>query len=184
MKPRLYEHFEKKVRPELRNQFKYGNVMEIPKLTKITVSMCLRDAASDRKILDKMMDEISTITGQKAKITKAKKSIAGFKLREGMTLGCFTTLRGARMYEFFDRLVNVTLPRVRDFRGVSSKGFDGRGNFSMGLKEQIIFPEIVYEKVDKMRGMNITIGTSAKTNEEGRFLLEQMGFPFEKKEKE
>lgn len=179
--PRLYEHYTKTVVPELTKDFSYTNRMQVPKIEKILVSMCLKEAMSDMKTMEKAMGEVALITGQKPKLTRAKKSIAGFKLREGQPLGCVSTLRGTRMYEFFDRLTNVSLPRVRDFRGVPRKGFDGRGNFSMGLKEQIVFAEINYDKVEKMRGMNITFVTTAQTNAEGEALLEKMGFPFTKK---
>jgi large subunit ribosomal protein L5 len=182
VKPRIYEHFSKKVVPELMKQFNYTNPMRVPKLEKIVVSMCLKEATSDMKVMEKAMDELSTITGQKPKMTRAKKSIAAFKLREGMPLGAVVTLRGARMYEFFDRLTNVALPRVRDFRGLSPKAFDGRGNYSLGLKEQIIFPEINYDKIDKARGMNVIFATSAKTDQEGYELLEKLGLPFRKKQ--
>lgn len=178
MKPRLLEHFEKKVAPELMKEFVYKSSMQIPRLEKVCVSMCLKEATSDIKVMEKAMDELAVITGQKPKLTRAKKAIANFKLRQGMPLGCVTTLRGARMYEFVDRLTNVALPRVRDFRGLPSKGFDGHGSYSMGLKEQIIFPEINYDKIDKFRGMNITIVTTATTDKEGYRLLEKMGFPF------
>jgi large subunit ribosomal protein L5 len=152
--------------------------MEIPKIEKIVVNMGLGEAIQNAKILDSAVEELSAIVGQKPVITKAKKSIATFKLRQGMSIGCRVTLRKDRMYEFFDRLVNVALPRVRDFRGISPKSFDGRGNFSLGLEEQIIFPEIDYDKVDKIRGMNISIVTTAKTDDEARFLLRLMGMPF------
>jgi large subunit ribosomal protein L5 len=152
--------------------------MEIPKLEKIVVNMGLGEAIQNIKILDSAVQELSMIVGQRPIITKAKKSIATFKLRQGMSIGCCVTLRRDKMYEFFDRLVNVALPRVRDFRGISAKSFDGRGNFSVGLKEQIIFPEIDYDKIDKVKGMNISIITSAKTDEEARHLLKLMGFPF------
>jgi large subunit ribosomal protein L5 len=159
-------------------EFKYKNPMEIPKIEKIVVNMGLGEAIQNAKILDSAVEELSAIVGQKPVITKAKKSIATFKLRQGMSIGCRVTLRKDRMYEFFDRLVNVALPRVRDFRGISPKSFDGRGNFSLGLEEQIIFPEIDYDKVDKIRGMNISIVTTAKTDDEARFLLRLMGMPF------
>jgi large subunit ribosomal protein L5 len=181
VKPRLYEHYTKKIVPELMKELGKANSMQVPKLKKIVVSMCLKEATSDIKALDKAADEIATITGQKPKITRAKKSIAAFKVREGMPIGAVATLRGARMYEFLDRLTNVALPRVRDFRGLPTNGFDGAGNYTLGLKEQIIFPEINYDKVDKMRGMNITFVTSALDNKEGFQLLEKLGFPFRKK---
>ena len=180
MKPRIFEHYNKKVVPELMKGFEYQNPMECPKLKKIVVSMCLKEATSDIKVMDKAMEELSLVTGQKPKMTRAKKAIAAFKLRAGMPLGAVVTLRGARMYEFLDRLTNVSLPRVRDFRGCPPSGFDGAGNYCLGIKEQIIFPEINFEKVDKARGMNITFVTSAKTNKEGYELLEKLGMPFRK----
>lgn len=183
MRPRLLEHFSQKVVPELMKDFSYKNPMQVPRLKKILVSMCLKEATSDMKVMERAMDEMATITGQKPKMTRAKKSIAAFKLREGMPLGAVVTLRGARMYEFLDRFTNVALPRVRDFRGLPPNGFDGSGNYSMGVKEQIIFPEINYDKVDKMRGMNVTFVTSAQTDKEGFQLLERMGMPFRKSEK-
>jgi large subunit ribosomal protein L5 len=175
---RLKEYYIKEVIPALMREFKYKNPMEIPKIEKIVVNMGLGEAIQNAKILDSAVEELSAIVGQKPVITKAKKSIATFKLRQGMSIGCRVTLRKDRMYEFFDRLVNVALPRVRDFRGISPKSFDGRGNFSLGLEEQIIFPEIDYDKVDKIRGMNISIVTTAKTDDEARFLLRLMGMPF------
>jgi len=175
---RLKTYYEKEVVPALIEFFKYKNRMEVPKIEKIVVSMGLGEAIQNIKILDGAVQELAIITGQKPVITKARKSIATFKLRQGMSIGCFVTLRRERMYEFFDRLVNVNLPRVRDFRGLSTKSFDGRGNFAMGLKEQIIFPEIDYDKIDKVKGMNIVIATSAKTDEEARQLLKLMGVPF------
>jgi len=175
---RLKDFYLKEVVPALTSEFKYKNRMEVPKLEKIVVNMGLGEAIQNVKILDSAAAELAMITGQKPVITKARKSIATFKLRQGMSIGCSVTLRKERMYEFFDRLVNITLPRVRDFRGISAKSFDGRGNFAMGLKEQIIFPEIEYDKVDKIKGMNIVIVTSAKTDEEARQLLKLMGVPF------
>jgi large subunit ribosomal protein L5 len=175
---RLKEYYSKEVAPALAKEFNYKNPMEIPRLEKIVVNMGLGEAIQNIKILDSAVAELSMIVGQKPVITKAKKSIATFKLRQGMSIGCQVTLRREKMYEFFDRLVNVALPRVRDFRGISSKSFDGRGNFSMGLKEQIIFPEIDYDKIDKVKGMNISIVTSAKTDDEARQLLRLMGLPF------
>ena len=180
MVPRLQEHFNKKVVPELMSKFKYKNGMQVPRLKKIVVSMCLKEATTDMKVMERAIDEVATITGQRPLMTRAKKSIAAFKLREGMPLGAVTTLRGARMYEFMDRFCNVALPRVRDFRGLSGKGFDGKGNYTTGLKEQIIFPEINIDKLDKTRGMNVTFVTSALTNAEGYDLLEKMGIPFRK----
>jgi large subunit ribosomal protein L5 len=183
VRPRLYEHYQKKVVPGLMADLKCANSMEVPKLSKIVVSMCLKEATTDMKVMERAMDELSTITGQKPKMTRAKKSIAAFKVREGMPLGAVVTLRGARMYEFLDRFTNVALPRVRDFRGLSPKGFDGAGNYSLGVREQIIFPEINYDKVDKIRGMNVIFVTTAKDDKEGYELLERMGVPFRKVEK-
>jgi len=175
---RLKEVYTKEIIPQLMKEFGYKNVMQVPRLEKIVVNMGLGEAIQNVKILDSAADEIATITGQKAVITKAKKSIASFKLRQGMPIGCMVTLRKDRMYEFIDRLMNISLPRVRDFKGVSAKGFDGRGNYSLGIKEQLIFPEIDYDKVDKVKGLNISIVTTAKTDEEGRALLKIMGMPF------
>ena len=177
---RLKEKYKKDVIPALMKEFKYDNVMDIPRLEKIVVNMGLGEAVQDVKIIESATKDLEIITGQKPLVTKAKKSIATFKLREGMPIGCMVTLRGVRMYEFFDRLVNASLPRIRDFRGLSNKSFDGRGNFSMGLKEQIIFPEIDYDKVSKTLGMNIVMVTSARTDEEGRAMLKFMGVPFRK----
>jgi large subunit ribosomal protein L5 len=175
---RLKEYYIKKVVPALMKEFKYKNPMEIPKIEKIVVNMGLGEAIQNAKIIDNAVGELSMIVGQKPVIRKAKKSIATFKLRQGMSIGCSVTLRKDKMYEFFDRLVNVALPRVRDFRGISPKSFDGRGNFSFGLQEQILFPEVDYDKVEKIRGMNVTIVTTAKTDDEARFLLKLMGMPF------
>ncbi len=175
---RLKELYHKEMVPQLMKDFNYKNVMQVPKLEKIVVNMGLGEAIQNVKILDSAVEELAVITGQKAVITKAKKSIASFKLRQGMPIGCMVTLRKDRMYEFLDRLVNVSLPRVRDFKGVSPKGFDGQGNYSLGVKEQLIFPEINYDKIDKIKGMNITVVTSAKTDEEGRALLRLLGMPF------
>jgi large subunit ribosomal protein L5 len=166
--------------PALREEFGYTNVMEIPQIKKIVLNMGLGEAVQNPKIVEGAANELTMIAGQKAVITKAKKSIATFKLRVGMPIGCCVTLRGEKMYNFYSKLVNVALPRVRDFRGLSSKGFDGRGNFSMGIQEEIIFPEIDYDKIDKIKGLNITIVTTAKTDEEGVFLLRLMGMPFKK----
>jgi large subunit ribosomal protein L5 len=166
--------------PALREEFGYTNVMEIPQIKKIVLNMGLGEAVQNPKIVEGAANELTMIAGQKAIITKAKKSIATFKLRIGMPIGCCVTLRGDRMYNFFSKLVNIALPRVRDFRGLSAKGFDGRGNFSMGIQEEIIFPEIDYDKIDKIKGLNITIVTSAKTDEEGAFLLKLLGMPFKK----
>ena len=176
--PRLKEHYEKNVLPELMKRFSYGNRMQAPKLTKIVVNMGVGDALQNIKLLDTAAGELSTISGQKAAIRRAKKSIANFKLREGQPIGCMVTLRGARMYEFYDRLVNVALPRIRDFRGVPTRSFDGRGNYTLGLTEQIIFPEINYDRVEKIRGMDVTFVTSARNDEEGMELLRLMSMPF------
>jgi len=181
-KPRLLEHFNKSVVPDLMKEYKYSNPMQVPKLKKIVVGMCMKEATSDMKVMDRAFEDLSAITGQKPKLTRAKKSIAAFKLREGMPLGAVTTLRGARMYEFMDRFCNVALPRVRDFRGLNENGFDGNGNYTTGLKEQIIFPELRVDKVEKARGMNITFVTSALNDKESFTLLEKMGIPFRKKE--
>ena len=174
----MKEIYQEKVAPALMKRFNYQNRMEIPRLDKIIVNMGLGEAIQNIKILDTAAQEMGQITGQKAVITKAKKSIAQFKLREGMPIGCMVTLRKESMYEFFSRLVNVALPRVRDFKGVSGKSFDGRGNYSLGLREQLIFPEIQYDKIEKVRGMNIVIVTTARTDEEGKELLKLMGMPF------
>ncbi len=175
---RLKTYYEKEVVPALVKEFEYKNRMEVPRMEKIVVNMGLGEAIQNIKILDNAVQELSVIVGQRPVVTKAKKSIATFKLRKGMSIGCMVTLRRERMYEFFDRLVNVALPRIRDFRGVSPKSFDGRGNFSLGIKEQFIFPEIDYDKVDKVMGMNITVVTTAKTDDEARQLLKLMGVPF------
>lgn len=175
---RLKMMYREKVAPALMEKMGYKNVMEIPRMEKIVINMGIGEATQNVKTLDGAVEDLKAITGQKPVITKAKKSIAAFKLREGMPIGCMVTLRGDRMYEFMDRLVNATLPRVRDFRGVSARAFDGRGNYTLGLKEQIIFPEIDYDKVDKVRGMNIVFVTSAKTDEESKELLKLMGMPF------
>jgi len=180
MASRLKEYYEKSVVPALMERFTYRNPMQVPGLEKIVVNMGLGEAIQNPKVVETAQQEMAVITGQRPVLRKARKSIASFKLREGMTIGCKVTLRRETMYHFLDKLINVALPRVRDFRGVSPRGFDGRGNFSMGMREQIIFPEIDYDKVDKIRGMNITIVTSAKTDEEARELLAQMGIPFRK----
>jgi large subunit ribosomal protein L5 len=164
--------------PALQEQFKYQNVMEVPRITKVTLNMGLGDAVADKKIIEHAVSDMTAISGQKPVVTKARKSIAAFKIRDGYPIGCKVTLRRGRMYEFLDRLINVALPRVRDFRGFSAKAFDGRGNYSLGVKEQIIFPEIDYDKVDQLRGMNITITTNAKSDEEARALLAAFRFPF------
>ncbi|MDP2854393.1 MAG: 50S ribosomal protein L5 [Smithellaceae bacterium] len=175
---RLKEYYLKTVVPALVKEFDYKNPMQVPKMDKIVVNMGLGEAVSNVKIIDGAVQEMAMITGQKPVITKAKKSIATFKLRQGMPIGCSVTLRKEVMYEFFDRLVNVALPKVRDFRGISQSAFDGRGNYSIGLHEQIIFPEIEYDKIEKVKGMNITIVTTARTDEEARVLLKLMGVPF------
>jgi large subunit ribosomal protein L5 len=175
---RLKEVYQGKVVPALIKRFSYKNGMEVPRLEKIVINMGLGEAIQNIKILDSAAQELGQITGQKPVITKAKKSIAQFKLRTGMPIGCMVTLRKERMYEFFNRLVNVALPRVRDFKGLSGKSFDGRGNYALGIREQLIFPEIHYEKIDKIKGMNIVIVTTAKTDEEGKELLKLLGMPF------
>jgi large subunit ribosomal protein L5 len=175
---KLKEVYREKVAPALMKRFNYKNRMEVPKLDKIVINMGLGEAIQNIKILDSAVQELSQITGQKPVITKAKKSIAQFKLRTGMPIGCMVTLRKERMYEFFNRLVNVALPRVRDFKGISAKSFDGRGNYALGIREQLIFPEIHYDKIDKVKGMNIVIVTTAKTDEEGKELLKLLGMPF------
>ncbi|GAX89309.1 50S ribosomal protein L5 [Effusibacillus lacus] len=175
---RLAEQFTKNVIPALMQKFNYSNVMQVPKVEKIVVNVGLGEAIQNAKALDATVEDIQQITGQKPVITRAKKSIAGFKLREGMPIGVKVTLRGERMYHFMDKLFNVALPRVRDFRGVSPKAFDGRGNYTLGLKEQLIFPEIDYDKIDKVRGMDVVFVTTAKTDEEARELLAQLGMPF------
>ena len=175
---RLKERYQKEFISKLMKEFNYNNRMQVPRLQKIVVNLGLGEAIQNIKVLDSATNELMTITGQKPVPTKAKKSIANFKLRKGMSIGCLVTLRRDRMYEFFDRLVNIALPRVRDFRGVSSRSFDGRGNYSLGIKEQIIFPEIDYDKIDKIKGLNITIVTTAKTDEEGKALLGLLGMPF------
>jgi large subunit ribosomal protein L5 len=174
----MREFYRQAVIPELKKQFAYRNNNEVPRLDKIVLNMGLGEAIQNAKVLDVAVDELSSITGQKAVITKSRKSIANFKLREGMNIGTRVTLRGERMWEFFDRLVSIALPRVRDFRGVSEKAFDGRGNYTLGIREQIIFPEINYDKIDKIRGLNITIVTTARTDEEGMSLLRLLGMPF------
>ncbi len=177
-KARLREHYAKSVVAALKNDFGYRNPMAVPKVEKVSINIGLGEATGNSKLMDGAVNELSAIAGQKPVITKAKKSIAAFKLREGMSIGCMVTLRGDRMYEFLDRLMNVALPRVRDFRGVSPKSFDGRGNYTLGLKDQLIFPEIDYNKVEKTKGMNISITTTAKTDAEGLALLRHMGMPF------
>ena len=177
---RLKEKFVSEITPSLMEKFNYDSIMEVPKVEKIVINMGVGDAVSNAKNLDKAVEELALISGQKPIITKAKKSIAGFRLREGMPIGAKVTLRGERMYEFLDKLVTVSLPRVRDFHGVSKKSFDGRGNFTLGVKEQLIFPEVDYDLVDKVRGMDIVVVTTAKTDEESRELLTHLGMPFQK----
>ena len=177
---RLYDFYRQECVPKMMQEFRYKSPMQVPRLEKIVVNLGLGEAIQNIKLLDSASVELAAITGQKPVITRAKRSIAAFKLREGMPIGCMVTLRKGRMYDFFDKLVNVVLPRVRDFRGLSGKSFDGRGNYTLGIKEQIIFPEIDYDKIDKVKGMNITIVTSAPTDEESRQLLTLMGLPFRK----
>ena len=178
MAARLKEHYHKKVIPALTKEFSYKNVMAVPKIQKISLNIGMGEATQNPKLMDGAVNELGQIAGQKPVITKARKSIAAFKLRENMAIGCTVTLRGDRMYEFLDRLTSVVLPRVRDFRGVSTRSFDGRGNYTMGLRDQLVFPEISYEEVDKIRGMNVTIVTTARTDDEARELLKQLGMPF------
>ena len=175
---RLQTQYKDKIIPALMEQFGYKSAMQAPKITKITLNMGLGEAVADKKILQSALGDMEKIAGQKAIITKARKSIAGFKIRDDMAIGCKVTLRRERMYEFLDRLIGIAIPRIRDFRGMSPKSFDGHGNYSMGVKEQIVFPEIDYDKIDSLRGMDITITTSAKTNEEGLALLKHFNFPF------
>ncbi|MCI3028442.1 MAG: 50S ribosomal protein L5 [Desemzia incerta] len=177
---RLKEKYQKEITPSMMEKFNYTSIMQTPKVDKIVINMGVGDAVSNTKNLDKAVNELTVISGQKPVITKAKKSIAGFRLREGMPIGTKVTLRGDRMYDFLDKLVSVSLPRVRDFRGVSNKAFDGRGNYTLGVKEQLIFPEVEYDMVDKVRGMDIVIVTTANTDEESRELLTQLGMPFQK----
>jgi large subunit ribosomal protein L5 len=177
---RLREKYVNEIMPALQETFQYKSVMEVPKLEKIVINMGLGEAKENSKVIEGAMRDLATITGQKAVVTKAKKSVAAFKLRAGMNIGCKVTLRGERMYEFLDRFITVAIPRVRDFRGLNPNSFDGRGNYATGMKEQLIFPEIDYDKVDKIRGMDIIIVTTAKTDEEGRALLSQFGMPFRK----
>lgn len=178
---RLKAVYESEIKKKLNEKFKYSNVHQIPKLEKIIVNCVTRDAVSNGKIVDSIVTDLAAITGQKPVVARAKKSIASFKLRQDQALGAFVTLRGEQMYEFLDRLINLSLPRVKDFRGLSPKGFDGKGNYTMGLKEQIIFPEIDYDKIDKIRGMGISFVTTATNNEEGRDLLKHFGMPFREK---
>ena len=176
--PRLREHYRTQVVPELMKKFGYKTVMQVPRVKKITLNMGVGETTTDKKILDNAVADMTRIAGQKPVVTKARKSIANFKVRAGFPVGCMVTLRGARMYEFLDRLVNIAIPRIRDFRGVSNRAFDGRGNYSLGIKEQIIFPEIEYDKIDALRGMNVAINTTAKSDDEARALLAAFRFPF------
>lgn len=175
---RLYTQYKEEIVPKLKEKFQYKNVMQVPKVDRVVLNIGAGEAIQNPKALDGAVSDLTIISGQKPVITRAKKSIAGFKLREGMAIGCKVTLRGKRMYEFLDRLINLALPRVRDFRGVSPQAFDGRGNYSLGIKEQTIFPEIEYDKIDKIRGLEVVIVTTAKTDEEARELLKSMGMPF------
>jgi large subunit ribosomal protein L5 len=177
---RLQKFYRETVVPKLKSELQLSNIMEVPRITKITINMGVGEAVADRKIVDAAAADLAKISGQKPQITKAKKAIATFKVREGLPIGCKVTLRGPRMYEFLDRLISVALPRVRDFRGISPRGFDGRGNYSMGVREQIIFPEIQYDQIDQLRGMDITITTTARDNKQGRALLDAFNFPFRK----
>ncbi|GMR04888.1 MAG: 50S ribosomal protein L5 [Thermodesulfobacteriota bacterium] len=178
MMTRLKEMYSKEVVPAMAKEFKYSSTMMVPRLEKIVINMGVGEAVRDIKVLDAAVRDLTTIAGQKPVVTRAKKSIATYKLRAGMPIGCMVTLRGARMYEFYDRLVNFSIPRIRDFRGLSDKSFDGRGNYTVGIREQIIFPEIEYDKIDKIRGMNITVCTTASTDEEAKALLKALGMPF------
>jgi len=175
---RLQQHYRDKVVKELTDKFGYKSVMQVPRLTKITLNMGVSEAVADKKVMEHALSDLTKIAGQKPVVTKARKAIAGFKIRQGQSIGCMVTLRGVRMYEFLDRFVTVALPRVRDFRGISGRAFDGRGNYNIGVKEQIIFPEIEYDKVDALRGMNISITTTAKSDEECKALLAAFRFPF------
>jgi large subunit ribosomal protein L5 len=178
---RLQKHYREKIVPELKQQLGLTNPMEVPKITKITVNMGVGEAVADKKIMDNAVGDLTRITGQKPLVTKARKSIASFKLRTGLQVGAKVTLRGAYMYEFLDRLITIAIPRIRDFRGLSTRSFDGQGNYSLGVKEQIIFPEIAYDAIDQLRGMDITITTTARDNKQGRALLEAFNFPFRDK---
>ncbi|HEX5480954.1 MAG TPA: 50S ribosomal protein L5 [Dehalococcoidia bacterium] len=180
MAPRLKERYRAEILPELMRQFGYANVMQAPRVEKVTVNIGLGEARENARAVESATTDIATITGQKPVVTKAKKAIANFKIREGMPVGVAVTLRGDRMYEFLDRMLNAALPRIRDFHGVPTKAFDGRGNFSLGVREQLIFPEIDYDKIDRIRGMQVNIATTARTDEEGRRLLELLGMPFQK----
>ena len=177
---KLHDYYRDQVVNELKDKFGYKSVMQVPRVEKITLNMGVDEALTDKKLLDNAVADLTAISGQKPLITKARKSVAGFKIRQGYPIGCKVTLRGERMWEFFERLIHIAVPRVRDFRGLSAKSFDGRGNYSMGVREQIIFPEIDYDKVDRVRGLDITITTTAKTDEEGQALLAAFNFPFRK----
>jgi len=177
-KPRLLEKYRASVVPALQEQFKYGNRMQVPQVTRVALNVGLGEALQNARLLEAAVEELTRIAGQKAVVTRARKAIANFRLREGQSIGCMVTLRRQRMYDFLDRLINVALPRVRDFRGVSPNAFDGRGNYSLGIREQIIFPEVDYDKVEKIRGLNVTIVTDAKTDDEARALLRELGMPF------
>jgi len=177
---RLQEQYKNEIVPALMKQFGYKSIMEVPKITKITLNMGVGDAVADKKVIEHAVSDLEKISGQKVVVTKARKSIAGFKIRDGWPIGCKVTLRRDRMYDFLDRLVTISIPRIRDFRGLNPKAFDGRGNYSMGVTEQIIFPEIDYDKIDKIRGLDIAITTTAKTDEEGRALLQAFNFPLKK----
>jgi large subunit ribosomal protein L5 len=180
MPARLKQVFNEKIVPELKKKLELKNTMEVPRILKITVNMGVGEAVADKKVMDAATADMAKITGQKPAVTKAKKSVATFKVRDGQAIGCKVTLRGDRMYEFLDRLVSIAIPRIRDFRGISTRSFDGRGNYSLGVKEQIIFPEIQYDQIDQIRGMDITISTSARDDKHGRALLEAFNFPFRK----
>jgi large subunit ribosomal protein L5 len=180
MAARLKQIFNQQIVPELKKKLELKNTMEVPRILKITVNMGVGEAVADKKVMDAATADMAKITGQKAAVTKAKKSVATFKVRDGQAIGCKVTLRGDRMYEFLDRLVSIAIPRIRDFRGISTRSFDGRGNYSLGVKEQIIFPEIQYDQIDQIRGMDITISTSARDDKHGRALLEAFNFPFRK----
>ncbi len=177
---RLQQYYRDKVVPELKKNLGLANPMQVPRITKITINMGVGEAVADKKVIDAAVGDLTKISGQKPAVTKAKKSVATFKVRDGQAIGCKVTLRGARMYEFLDRLVSIAMPRIRDFRGISARSFDGRGNYSLGVKEQIIFPEIQYDQIDQLRGMDITISTTAVDDKHGRALLEAFNFPFRK----
>jgi large subunit ribosomal protein L5 len=180
MAARLHDTYRRDIVPKLKQDLSLANTMQVPKITKITVNMGVGEAVADRKLMDAAVADLTKITGQKPSVRKSRKAVASFKLRAGLAVGCMVTLRGDRMYEFLDRLINIAMPRIRDFRGVSARSFDGRGNYSLGVKEQIIFPEIQYDQIDQIRGMDITITTTASDNKQGRALLEAFNFPFRK----